>query len=98
MSTIRKRYRIDGIDEYTIEYRQQPNGTFKIFAMECPYDPFGNSASVHHRYGSGENCVAAGKEPQDIERATALASLWMKRYSQYVRTGVFNNSGARIDV
>ncbi len=98
MSTIRKRYRIDGFDEYTIEFRQQANGTFKIFAVECPDDPFGNSVSAHHRYEGGEICVAAGREPSDLERATAIASLWMKRYSKYVRTGAFDNSGARVDV
>ena len=33
MASVTKRYRIDGVDEYTIEYRDQPNGTIKIVAV-----------------------------------------------------------------
>jgi hypothetical protein len=97
MSTV-KRYRVDERDEYTIEYRSQSNGTYKIFATSCPPDPYGNGPSVHHRYQSGEICVASGREPATLDRAVAIASLWMKRYSQYLHTGTFENSGGRVDV
>src|SRR6266851_2504713 len=98
MVTVTKRYRIDGVDEYTIEYQQQSNGRFKIFAPSCPSDPNGNGPGTHHRYESGEICVAAGKEPRTLDNAKAIASVWMKRYSQYIRTGSFDNSGTRVDV
>lgn len=98
MSTVTKRFRIDGIDDYTMEFRLQPGGFFKLFAPSCPPDPHGGGASTHHRYDSGEICVTAGREPRTLERAIAIASLWMKRYSQYIRTGRFDNSRARVDV
>lgn len=98
MASVTKRYRIDGRDEYTIEYQQQPNGNFKLFAPSCPSDPHRAGPSTHHRYESGEICVAAGKEPKTLDQAKAVASLWMKRYSQYIRTGTFDNSGGRVDV
>ena len=98
MSVTTKRYRIDGEDEYTIEYQRQSDGTYKIFAPACPPDPHGEGPSVHHRYSSGEICVVAGREPETLDRAIAIASLWMKRYSRYVRTGSFDNSGSRVDV
>ena len=98
MISVTKRYRIDGIDEYTIEYCWQAAGHFKIFAPSCPSDPNGKGPSTHHRYESGEICVAAGCEPRTLDRAVALASHWMKRYSQYIRTGSFDNSGSRVDV
>ena len=98
MASATKRYRVDGRDDYTIEYREQSNGTIKIVAVECPDDPHGNGPSTHHRYDSGEICVKEGKEPRTLDQAKAIASLWMKRYSQYVRTGSFDSSGGRIDV
>lgn len=96
--SITKRYRIDGRDDYTIEYRPQSNGTYKIFATTCPADPYGKGPHTHHRYASGEICVAAGREPRTLDRSKAIASLWMKRYSQYLRTGSFDNSGSKVNV
>ncbi|MBI2806067.1 MAG: hypothetical protein HYX68_13890 [Planctomycetes bacterium] len=97
MATVTKRYRIDGADEYTIEYR--PVGSYlKIVAVGCPGDPYGNDSQTHHRYDSGEICVKPGYEPRTLDRAKAIASLWMKRYSRYIRTGRFDNSGGSVDV
>jgi hypothetical protein len=98
MSTITKRYRIDGVDDYTIEYRLQSNGTYAIVATSCPPDPYDGGPSVHHRYSGGAICVATGREPRTLDRAVAITSLWMKRYSQYIRTGTFDNSGTRVNV
>ena len=50
MSTITKRYRIDGADEFTMEYREQSSGMWKIVAVTCPPDPYGKGAAKHHRY------------------------------------------------
>ena len=75
MSSVTKRYRIDGADEYTIEYRWLAS-FYKIFAVSCPSDPHGNGPGTHHRYDSGEICVAAGKEPRTLDNAIAVASLW----------------------
>ncbi len=98
MSNVTKRYRIDGLDEYTIEYRWQSAGYYKIFATLCPDDPHGGAPSTHHRYDGGQICVAVGREPRTLDRAVAIASLWMKRYSQYIRTGRFEDSGGRVNV
>lgn len=97
MATVTKHFRVDGRDDYTIEFRES-SGKLKIFAVDCPDDPHGNGPSTHHRYDSGEICVKEGKEPRTLDQAKAIASLWMKRYSQYVRTGSFDSSGGRIDV
>ena len=64
MASVTKRYRVDGSDEYTMEFRPQSNGTYKIFAPSCPSDPYGNGAKIHHRYSDGEICVAEGREPR----------------------------------
>ena len=64
MASATKRYRIDGVDDYTIDYRWQSVGYYKIFAVACPTDPYGNGPTTHHRYDSGEICVAAGREPR----------------------------------
>ena len=94
-----KRYReTTTSDRYTIEYRKQSNGTYKIFCTEHPYNS--QSTSVHkcHLYSSGEVCVAAGREPRTLDRAKAIAMIWLQGYSQYVRTGKFSEGKRRVNV
>lgn len=95
---IRKAYRANDEHEFVVELRPQANGTIKIFAPTCPDDPHGNGVTTHHRYQSGEVCVAAGKEPRDYDKAEAIARYWVQRYADYVDTGTFADNGAKVRV
>jgi hypothetical protein len=93
-----KRYRVNGSDDYTIDYRAQADGTYKMFAVDHPSNPCGGCVSDHHLYSSGEICVSAGNEPRSLDRAKAIAVRWMEGYSKYIRTGEFPNGPARVNV
>ncbi len=99
MSTITKNYRQQPYgDHYTIVFRPQPNGTFKIYCPEHPDNPHSTDVTKCHLYSSGEICVAAGKEPRTLDRAKAIAMFWIDGYSRYIRTGVFPNGNAKVNV
>jgi hypothetical protein len=95
---ITKRYRETGGDIFEIRYEQQPDGTWKMFADEHPDNSFDTSVVKCHLYGSGQICVASGKEPRSFDRARAIAIAWMDGYSQYVRTGSFPTGRKRVNV
>ena len=98
MTTTSKRYRVDGANEYAIDYRQQSNGTFKIVATDCPSDSHGKGPETHHRYASGEICVAEGREPKSLDRAKAIAMAWIDGYEEYLATAQFPTGKRRIKV
>ena len=93
-----KNYRVNGRDQYQIDFRPQPNGTIKLFALEHPADSHGAAVSENHLYSTGEVCVAAGHEPRSMDRAKAVAVHWMEGFSEYVRTGEFPKGGRRVSV
>lgn len=95
---MKKSYVVGKTDQYTIEYLEQPDGTIKMFAELRPPDPTGASFTEHHLYSSGEICVSTGNAPETIDRAKAIAFVWMEGYSQYLRTGEFPNGKRRIQV
>lgn len=96
----RNSYRVNGVDLYSIEFRPQPNGTFKIFVPMHPPDPHRKNSHEHHLYDSGEICVAPGKEPRTLDRAKAIAIHWMECWSVYIRTsdGKFPKGGRKVTV
>lgn len=99
MSTLTKRYRQTPYgDLYTIEYRQQPDGTFKLFCTDHPNNPF--SADVHscHLYSSGEICVSSSYRVDTLDKAKAVAAAFIDAYSTYVRTGQAPNGPKRVHV
>ncbi len=85
-------------DRYTIDFQSTSGGTIEIVATDCPDDPYGNGANVHHRYEHGRICVAEGKEPRTLDAAIAIAAAWMDGYSSYVRTGVFEKKARAYNV
>lgn len=95
---MRKAYRVDGLYDFVIDLKPQPDGTIKIFAPIAPPDPHGKGADTHHRYASGEVCVASGKEPRTYDTAEAIAKYWAERYAAYLTTGTFDDTGARVRV
>lgn len=92
------RYLVDKTDQYKIEFRPQADGTIKLFALEHPPDPWSQSAKENHLYQSGEICVTKGREPRTAERAKAIAMVWSKGWSVYMRTGTFPNGPQRVNV
>jgi hypothetical protein len=95
---MRKAFRVDGRHHFVIDLKPQSDGTIKIVAPIAPADPYGKGAAVHHLYDSGEICVAAGKEPRTFDKAEAIAKYWAERYSAYVDTGTFADTGAKVRV
>jgi hypothetical protein len=95
---VRKAYRVNDCHEFVVDFKPQSDGSIKIFSPICPPDPYGKGATTHHRYSSGKICVAAGKEPRTYEKAEAIAQYWVERYSGYVTTGTFADTGAKVHV
>lgn len=93
-----KSYRVDKRDNYQIEYRQQSDGTIKLYARSFPPDPFEGDSHAHHILPDGSICVSSGNEPRTLDRAKAIAVHWMEGYSQYIRTGTFPNESRRVRV
>ena len=93
---MKKSYVVGQSDQYTIEYVDQPDGTIKMFVRLRPSDPSGATVTDNHLYVSGEICVSTGNAPETIDRAKAIAFVWMEGYSHYVRTGEFPNGKRRI--
>jgi len=98
-STVRKRYRqTPHGDLYTLEFRPQTDGHWDIYALESPHNPYDTSVVKCHLYERGEVCVAAGKEPRTLDRAVAIAFIWMDGYSVYVPEGRFPTGAKRVNV
>jgi hypothetical protein len=95
---VQKRYRVNGKDNYTIRYERQSNGTFRIMCTEHPYNAHSTSVTKCHLFSNGEVCVTGGKEPRTLDRAVAIAQVWMEGYSRYVRTGKFPTGRKRVNV
>jgi hypothetical protein len=99
MSPLVKRYRqTTHGDLYTVEYRLQPNGTYKLFCLDHPYNPL--SADVHscHLYSSGEICVSSSYRVDSLGKAKAVAAAFIDAYSTYIRTGQAPNGAKRVHV
>lgn len=95
-----KEYLVHKIDRYEIQFVVQSNRTIKLFALQRPADPHGGGVLQNHVYSDDSICVAAGNEPRTMERAEAVAHMWMTGYSAYIRDpqGRFANNGCRVDV
>lgn len=85
-------------DPYTIRFYcdpapdYYPDGVdrYGIFCLNHPQNPY-SDAEVHTHLDpkTGQICVAPGRMPHTMEMAEAIAYLWMRGYSQYIRTGKF---------
>ncbi len=93
-----KNYVVDGTHRFTIDFRLQSNGTYKLFALEHPDNPYGGSVQDHHLYSSGEICITAGFEAKTLDRARAMAMLWCEGWSQYIQTGSFPTGRRQVNV
>jgi len=93
-----KHYLVNKTDRYAIDFRQQPNGTYKLHAVGHPPDPYRLPVTENHLYSTGEICVSGGREPRTLDRAKAIAMFWCEGWSVYVRTGAFPNKGKKVVV
>jgi hypothetical protein len=91
------RFRVDGVDDYTIEIRDA-GSYYTLHALRYPPNRRGGGVTDHHLYSSGEICVSAGNEPRTIDQAKAIAMFWCDGWSKYIRGEAFPNGGARINV
>jgi len=95
---VTKHYRVDGRDAYTVDYVEQPDGTWKLWCFHHPHNPRSTNVVDCHLYPSGEVCIAAGNEPRSLRDAIKIGVYWTHGYSRYIRTGQFRNSGGKINV
>ena len=95
-----KEFIVHKVDRYANRFVQQPTGSFKLFVSRRPADPHGGSVLQNHVFSDGSICVAAGKEPRTMDRAEAVAHMWMTGYSAYIRDpqGRFANKACRVNV
>jgi hypothetical protein len=90
---------VNGTDRYLIRFDPQTNGTYKLFVLKCPPDPFRKGVSENHLNASGQICISAGNEPRTLDRARAIAQFWCSGWSTFIRTGgSFPNRAKRVDV
>lgn len=95
---VTKHYRVGGRDAYVIDYLEQSGGTWQLFCHSHPHNPRSTSVTDCHLYPSGEICVASGHEPRSLNAAIKIGVYWAHGYSHYIRTGVFRNTGGKINV
>jgi hypothetical protein len=94
-----KRYLVDGVDRYVIEFHKQLlDSTWKLFCFQHPHNPRSTDVAVCHLFSSGQVCVAAGREPRSLAKAKAIGMFWANGYSTYIRTGVFPNGSTKVNV
>lgn len=99
MPTITKRYRQTTYDDlYTIEYRLQSDGTYKLACLEHPTNLYSTDVTKCHLYPSREVCVSGSYKVDSFEKAQAVASAFMDGYSQYIRSGKFPNGAKKVHV
>lgn len=94
-----KSYLVHNQDRYQIDYRLT-GSRYELFALIRPIDPHRGRVLECHVYDSGKICVAAGQEPTTMDRAEAIAHMWMHGYSAYIRDpqGKFPNGACRVNV
>ena len=83
---------------YVIEYAW--NGTFYVmYVKQRPPNPHPNvHQHTFHILDVDRICVTRGREPRTLDRAKAIAYVWMRGYSQFVATGRFPNPAHRVNV
>ncbi len=95
--TATTQYRTRSGDHYTIRY-VGTGSRIRLYALRRPRPRFVGTVAQSHLFPSGEICVAAGQEPRTLERAKAIAVVWMEGYSAYCRTGQFPGGVRRVNV
>src|SRR5262249_29009440 len=73
------------------------SGRYRLYVEKRPQCQMELGQAAHLLAGE-EICVAAGREPRTLERAKAIAMVWLHGFGIYRRTGRFPNDGARVNV
>jgi hypothetical protein len=94
----RQRYRVDGWAEFLLVFLREGDGTYVIDCEEHPDNPHGGGVTDHHLYSSNRVCVASGREPRSLDRAVAIAHVFMNGYAHWCRTGRRGRTGGRVSV
>lgn len=96
--SFRKEFRVNGRDEYVIDFVELTNGQWGIFprmypACKCELRDV-------HLLEDGRVCIDASVAPQMVrwEFAVAVSKAWAKGFSEFIRTGYFPNNGGRVSV
>ena len=83
---------------YQIEYAW--NGTYYVmYVLERPPCPRPDEhPNNYHLLAGDQICVTQGREPRTLDRAQAIAYVWMRGYSEFLATGRFPNPAHRVNV
>lgn len=94
----RQRYRVDDWANFQLEFRRESDDTYSIWCLERPENRYGGTVRDHHLYDSGQVCVSAGREPDTLDRAIAIAHVFMNSFSHWCKTGRPGRTGGRVNV
>ena len=84
---------------YAIRYvYSEKEGYHLAYCLAGPASPFPRDVNRDHLFWDGRICVTAGMEPKTRNKAKAIAMIWIRGWSIYVRTGSFPNEGHSVDV
>jgi len=90
---------VDRVYKHTYKFEFVWHGHYwVIWCRACPRCPFAVPPTQYHLLRGNQVCVTRGREPRTLSRAKAVAYLWMRGYSVYVKTGSFPNRAETINV
>jgi hypothetical protein len=94
-----KSYRVDNKYEFTLEFKDEEDGTYSLWGKRWPRNPHDTGQAVTHiNEETGRICIAQGCEPRTLDKVIAIGQHWCKGYAHYIETGEFPNGKARINV
>lgn len=96
--SVTKRFRVDGWADFTLEFRRGADGTYSIWCLDHPTNAHGGGVSDHHLYSDRHVCIAEGREPRTLDRAIAIAHVFMKSFAHWCQTGKHGRTGGRVNV
>lgn len=97
-------HKLDLVDRtygYAYRIRFQFHPIRKYWTLWCllaPRNPYPAQPAKDHLLKGNQICVTTGREPRTLSRAKALAYLWLRGFSVYIRSGSFPNKAEQINI
>lgn len=82
-------------DEYKFRFEEKKSG-FNVYVVSHPENPRGGTEVDTHILAGNKLCLEP--KPKTMEKALGGAFYWMVYFSNYIRTGVTDQPGARAHV
>lgn len=96
--SFRKELRVNGVDDYVIDFVETKSGKWAVYPRVYPHCPY--ELRDAHFLEDGRLCIDASVAPRmkRWEFAVAVAKAWASGFSQFIRTGQFPNDGGNVSV